>query len=243
MAMAEPKLRRVRETMRQLGWLNGCLLALDRLLAGISGRRARLYKYYFVAQPVAQKRWLPAQRGANLEIRRVTASDPVVAQFPRPAAAAAYRFGQDAVCLAEFKAGVCIGFIWFTLGPYQEDEVRCRYVPLPAGEAAWDFDVYLQPEQRNGIAFLKLWDEANLFLAARKIRWTLSRIEAFNSGSVLSHARMGAARIGAATFLRLGPCQISLASVRPHFHLSIRPDSFPTFALDPGRAAAKDAPR
>src|SRR5688572_14084901 len=141
MAMVEPRLRRVRQTMRQLGWLNGCLLALDRLLARISGRRFRLYKYYFVAQPVAQKRWLPPQRGANLEIRRITASDPVVREFPRPQAAVAYRFGQDAVCLAEFKAEECIGFIWFTLGPYLEDEVRCRYVPRPAGEAAWDFDV------------------------------------------------------------------------------------------------------
>lgn len=223
--------------MRQLGWLNGCLLALDRLLARLSGGRARLYKYYFVAQPVAVKRWLPPQRGANLEIRRVTSTDSVIAEFPRPAAAARYRFGQDAICLAEFKAGAFVGFIWFTLGPYLEDEVRCRYVPLPAGKSAWDFDVYLQPEHRNGIAFLKLWDEANAFLGARGIGWTLSRIEAFNSGSVLSHARMGARRIGAVTFLRLGPCQISLASVRPHFHLSIGPDSFPTFALDPHRTA------
>lgn len=229
--------------MRQLGWLNGCLYALDRLLVAVSGGRARLHKYYFVAQPVAEKRWLPPQRGATLEVRQVTASDPIISEFPRPSAAASYRFSQDAVCLVEFKAGKCVGFIWFTLGPYQEDEVRCRYVPLPPAQSSWDFDVYLDPEHRNGIAFLKLWDEANRFLATRGIRWSLSRIGAFNSGSILSHARMGAKRIGAVIFLCAGSWQISAATVRPYLHLSTRPQSFPVFALDPRQPSGNEAKR
>jgi len=239
--MVKPRVRRIRQTIRQLGWLNGCLYALHRFLASISRGRVRLHKYYFVAQPISVKRWLPPPRGASLEVRRVTESDPIIKDFPRPDWAIPYRFKQGAVCLAGFKAGQFIGFLWFTLGAYQEDEVHCRYVPLPKGTSAWDFDVYLHPEHRNGIAFLKLWDEANSFLAARNIRWSLSRISAFNRNSMLSHARMGASRIGAATFLSIASCQLSVATVRPYFHFSTHPGSFPIFALDPERAR-KDEP-
>ncbi len=118
-------------------------------------------------------------------------------------------------------------------GPYQEDEVRCRYVPLTEGRSSWDFDVYVDPQHRNRIVFLKLWDEANSFLAARDIRWSLSRISAFNKASIASHTRMGAKRIGTAVFLSIGSLQIFAATVPPYVGLSRRPDSFPTFALDP----------
>lgn len=225
-------MRRIRQTIGQLGWLNACLYAVDRLLSRISRGRIRFHKYYFVAQPISEKRWLPPQRGAAVDVRRIAESDPITKEFPRPAWAIPYRFKQGAVCLAGFKGGQFIGFLWFTLGPYQEDEVHCRYVPLPAGKSAWDFDVYLNPEHRGGIAFLKLWDEANSFLAARDIRWSLSRISAFNKESMLSHARMGARRIGAASFLTMGTSQLSVATLRPYFHFSRHRDSFPTFALD-----------
>jgi hypothetical protein len=122
-----------------------------------------------------------------------------------------------------------------TLGPYLEDEVRCRFVPLPEGRAAWDFDVYVDPQQRHGTVFLRLWDEANRFLAARGVRWSLSRISAFNSGSIRSHGRMGAKRIGAVTFLSLGRWQLAVASLAPRFHVSARTELMPTYALDAQR--------
>jgi hypothetical protein len=234
MGMLEPKVRRVRQTIDQLGWLNGCLYLVDRCFTIIASGRMHLHKYYFVAQPVAEKRWLSPRRGATLEVRQIDETDPIIKMFPRPEWAIPYRFRQGAVCLAESKAGHLVGFLWFTIGPYQEDEVRCRYVPLPAGTAAWDFDVYVHPEHRNGIAFLKLWDEANSFLSAHDVRWSLSRISAFNSNSMLSHAKMGAKRIGTATFLSIGSCQLSVATVPPYLHFSMRPESFPVFALNPG---------
>jgi hypothetical protein len=104
-------------------------------------------------------------------------------------------------------------------------------VPLPAGKSAWDFDVHVEPEYRTGIAFLRLWDEANRFLAARQIQWSLSRISAFNSGSMLSHARMRAERLGAVTFLSVGPWQIAASTVAPYLHFSMHASSFPTYAL------------
>jgi len=221
------------QTIRHLGWLNGCLYALARLLTMVSGDRVRLHKYYLVAQPVPEKRWLPSHRGQAFEIRQVTELDPVIRLFPRPEWTTRYRFKQGAVCLAALKEGLPVGFLWLLLGSYQEDEVRCRYVPLPVGKSAWDFDVYVEPEHRNGIAFLKLWDEANRFLVAHQIQWSLSRISAFNSGSILSHARMGTQRIGAVTFLSIGSWQIAASTVPPYLHLSTQADSFPTFALNP----------
>ena len=221
------------QTIRHLGWLNGCLYTLARLLTMVSCDRIRLHKYYLMMQPVPEKCWLPSHRGRSFEIRQVAEFDPVIRQFPRPGWVASTRFKQGAVCLAALREGTLVGFLWLLLGSYQEDEVRCRYVPLPVGKSAWDFDVYVEPEHRNGIVFLKLWDEANRFLVAHQIQWSLSRISAFNSGSILSHTRMGAQRIGAATFLSIGSWQMSVSTVPPYIHFSTHVDSFPTFALNP----------
>ena len=222
-------------TLRQLGWLNGSLYVIDRVLAMTSGGRARLYKYYLVAQPVARKALLPPRRGAGLEVRQIGPSDPLLREFPRPEHAMPYRFSQGAVCLAELQADKCIGFLWLVLGPYREDEVRCRYVPLPEGKSSWDFDIYIDPAHRNGIAFLKLWDEANRFLSERGIEWSLSRISALNTASLLSHQRLGARRIATAAFVSAGSWQISFSTVRPRFHWSTGADAFPTYPLRPPR--------
>jgi hypothetical protein len=224
------------ETIRHLGWLNAGLYAAGRVAEIVSRGRIRLHKYYFVAQPVRKTPWLPGHRGQAFRILRVAESDPMVSTFPRPEWAAPYRFKQGAVCLAALKADAFAGFLWLSLGAYQEDEVRCRYVLLPPGRSAWDFDVHIEPEHRSSVAFLKLWDEANRFLTSRRIEWSLSRISAFNSGSIMSHARMGAARIGSAAFLAIGTWQIAVSTVPPRLHFSVRAGSFPIYALGPGRS-------
>jgi hypothetical protein len=93
----------------------------------------------------------------------------------------------------------------------------------------------VDPAHRNGIAFLRLWDEANGFLAGRQVQWSLSRISAFNPGSMLSHARMEAQRVGTVTVLSIGSWQISAATIPPYLHFSTHPESFPTFVLDTER--------
>lgn len=236
MTTLRARIKGIEHTFGLLGWLNGGLYALARLAALVFRGRVRVFKYYFVAQPVAKTAWLPSRRGRDLEIRQVFEFDPLIKQFPRPDWAAPYRFRQGAVSFAALKTGALVGFLWLVLGPYREDEVRCRYIPLSLGKSAWDFDVYVAPEHRNGIVFLKLWDEANRFLAAHQIQWSLSRISAFNSGSIQSHAKMGARRIGGAIFLAIGSWQIAASTISPHFHLSTHGDSFPTYALNPERA-------
>jgi hypothetical protein len=227
------KIAAASSAIRELGFLNGGGYLVDALLAAASKGRVRIRKYYFVAQAVRREPWLPGKRGSQLEVRRVFPEDSLIERFPRPREVMPYRFQQEAICLAALKEGHFVGFLWFTLGPYREDEVRCRYVPLPPGRSAWDFDVFLEPLHRSGIAFLKLWDEANRFLAARDVHWSLSRISAFNRHSLMSHMRMGATLIGTALFLSAGSVQLCLSTRRPFLHLSLHQESFPTFALDP----------
>jgi CelD/BcsL family acetyltransferase involved in cellulose biosynthesis len=228
---------------RQLGWLNGCLYGLDRLLDGAYKGRARVHKYYLVTQPVPAKTWLPARRGADLEIRQLQPSDRALLGALRPAEVIELRFRQNAICLACLRKGKCVGFMWLAMNAHYEDEVRCRYVPLPEGKAAWDFDVYVTPKHRTGVAFLKLWDAANKFLAARGMRSSLSRISAFNPLSMHSHHKLGAQRIGSVTFFSAGSWQLALSTVPPYFHFSTDPESFPVYALSPPRPDVDAAPQ
>ncbi|MEO5655294.1 MAG: hypothetical protein ABIR00_04840 [Nitrosospira sp.] len=205
---------------------------LNRLLVAVSKGTLRLYKYNLMAQPVAKTSLLPPGRGKKIEIRLIHEHDEITRQFPRPAAAIQARFKLGAKCLVAFKDGQFIGFLWLSLGSYQEDEVRVRYIPLPAGRTAWDFDVYVAPDFRFGLTFPRLWDEANRLLMENNILWSCSRISAFNSGSLGAHARLGSVSLGSAIFFYVSRWQITLASISPYFHLSSHSGSFPEFRLN-----------
>lgn len=220
--------------LQQWGWFNLSLYILNRFLVMISKGTLKLDRYYLVAQPVAETSLLPAGRGKKIEVRLIheTEQNEIARQCPRPAAVIQARFEQGAKCLAAFKEEQFIGFLWLLIGGYQEDEVRARYIPLPAGQAAWDFDVYVAPDFRLGFTFPRLWDEANSMLNKKGIRWTCSRISAFNVGSLESHARLGTVSLGSAIFFCLARWQITVASISPYFHLSTHSGSFPEFRLN-----------
>lgn len=137
-------------------------------------------------------------------------------------------FSCGAKCLVAFKDGKFIGFLWLLLGPYQEDEVRARFILLPENKTAWDFDVFIVPEYRFGLAFTCLWDEVNNLLLNNDIHWSCSRIAATNSMSLRLHLRQNAECLGSAYFL----CSTGwLASLFPYFHLSFYENSYPEFYL------------
>ncbi len=219
---------------RQCGWFNTGLFLLDRFLSTFSGGRFRLYRYYFVAQPVAGSALLPPGRGKKIEIRLIHEQDEIIRQFPRPLSVIESRFRQGARCLAASKEHRFIGFLWLQPGnrPYQEDEVRARYIPLPADRTSWDFDVYVAPEFRLGLTFPKLWEEANRMLSETGVLWSCSRISALNSGSLAAHAHFGIRPLGSAIFFCAGSWQITLAPMPPYFHLSTHSDSFPEFRFN-----------
>ena len=210
----------VAHALKRLGWANGLLYLGARGLARVSRGHIRLVKYYFVAQSVPQGTLLAARKG-SLSIAPVEPGDALTKQFPRPEDVIARRFAEGAVCLAVCSRQRFAGFIWLKLGPYEEDEVRCRYLTLPADRTAWDFDVYVDPAFRMGRAFASLWDAANALLRERGVAWTLSRISAFNPDSLRAHARFGVRRIGVATFVCVGALQLMVASACPFVHVSL----------------------
>ena len=225
---------KLKTLVSELG-LIGALCYVGYRLCAKSGGLASLNRYLLVAQPIPDKPLLPARRGRLIEVRQVDVNAPALLSLPLTRKVISYRAEQGAICFAAFKDGEIIGCLWLCLAGYLEDEVRCRYNPSPSGRAAWDFDVYVNPEHRSGLAFARLWDEANDWLRQRGVVCSWSRISAFNTGSLASHARLGAKIAGTATFLRLGPCQVMVASLPPYFHASWRRQDMPLIQLvNPG---------
>lgn len=236
------KIRGLIQTGRQIGAVNTILYVSDRALATVSGGRARLYKYYFVAQPVSTAARLPGGRGKKLLAREVAIGDEATRHFPRPSSVIAQRYGQGARCIAAFKDETFVGYHWHLHGCYREDEVRAAYLPEPSGAAVWDFDVHVEPGFRLGVAFLRLWDEANAMLAQQGVRWSCSRISAYNAESMKSHTRLAATKMGCSIFLKAGSWQIVFSTIRPYVHLSFRAQSTPVFHFDTTLLAAPARP-
>jgi hypothetical protein len=210
----------IRDSVTSLGVANGLLATFARALDRASGGRCRLFKYYFVAQPVPSERSMAAGKPSKTRIYRASADDSIIQQFPRPKLNIVGRFADGAVCHVAVRGDKLVGFIWTKQGSYQEDEVRCHYVLRPSNQLAWDFDAYVAPEFRMSRAFSQLWDAANEYLRELGRRWTISRISAFNAASLRSHQRLGLTRLHTGYFLVLGPVQISLFSCRPYVHVA-----------------------
>lgn len=203
-----------------MGTLNALLYVMHRVLSMVSGKRAGIERFIFVAQPVPDRPHIPPGKTTTAVVKTLLPGDALLAQCMRPAEVIAARFAQGAKCLALIKEDQLQAAIWLIHGHYDEDVVRARFVLPRSGTAAWDFDVYVAPKYRLGFTFLRLWDAANAYLRESGARWSYSRITAFNLGSLASHSRLGASPFGSATFLTLGPIQIMISTLRPWLHIS-----------------------
>ena len=227
----------IRANIRALGWWNGPLYMLATALSRLSGGHLRLVKYDLVVQPVQTTPLLPPHRGKSIRIYEAGPDDPLLPAVPsRREGVFQERFDQGGRCLLAELKGELAGFLWFTQGDYPEDEVRCLFRPQPPGESVWDYDVYVAEKHRLSPVFLRLWQAANERLHAEGVRRSCSRISAFNPASRGSHARLGALRVGGATFLCLGPWQLTAATVAPYVHLSLSPRTRPLIELQPPRS-------
>jgi hypothetical protein len=224
-------LAKFKETAAAIGLWNAVLFAISRLSTTLARNRIRLVKYYFTAQPVSVSDREGSTRSGTFDFAWADANCKLLQQADRPAPTLASRFAQGARCLVAAKQDDLAGFVWFVTGPYEEDEVRARFVPEPAGEAAWDFDVTIMPQYRMGRLFSYLWARTNDELARCGVRHTMSRISAFNAGSLASHKRLGASIVGSATFVCVGGWQLMRSSLRPRWHLSWRLDQRPTLVV------------
>ena len=231
----------IRESVAAHGLGNGALYAAARALERVTGGRCRIFKYYFVAQPVPEASQAAARRMAQIRVYRVAETDGILAAFPRPPRVIARRFADGAACFVAERDGALAGFIWLKLDRYEEDEVRCDYLLDPAGGIAWDFDAWVAPEFRMTRAFVQLWDAANDYLRGHGCRWSASRISAFNPVSLASHRRLGAVRLHAGVFIVVGTAQLALFSRRPYVHFGVGARSRPRLAF--GAPAPGQAPQ
>jgi hypothetical protein len=196
------------------------LYLLHRLLVKASGGRCRIVPYALYAQPVGKAAAVPLRADAATRVVRAKPGDAIVAHFPRPSAVIDRRFRAGYEChVAEVK-GEFAGYIWVSRVPYEEDEVSCRFEFAQPDLSAWDFDVFVVPRWRVGRTMARLWRAVDMDLSAHGVRWSFSRISLFNMGSLASHARLSAVRIGWAVFLVAGRWQIGLFSTAPYAALS-----------------------
>lgn len=214
------KLNKLKKLWEDLGPINALLYLLHLAVSVPTGGKAKVERFVFVAQPVHDAPLLPPGKAASSTARQLNPGDPLLIQSPRPVQVISDRFAQGAICLAIVKSDILQAFLWLIQKHYDEDVARARFVLPPSGKAAWDFDVYVAPAYRLGYTFLKLWDAANAHLRSLGVCWTLSRISAFNAGSLSSHSKLGARPIGTATFFIAGPLQIMTSSLSPKFHIS-----------------------
>jgi hypothetical protein len=184
-----------------------------------------------VAQPVGERASLPPHRGRDIEVRLLERADPALAELDLSTSVVEYRLEQGALCFAAFQNGRIIACLWICVGAYDEDEVRCRFLPWPEGSTCWDFGMYIHPAHRGGIAFGRIWDEARVYLRQRGITWTVSRVGTVNIASIASHARLGARRLGTATYLRIGKAQLMISTLAPFVNLSLYANSKPLLRL------------
>lgn len=210
---------KLRALVRQMGAWNSLLYLVSRVLDRASGGRVRLIKYYIVAQPIAVSALL--RPDAKTELRFTEAGDPLIRHFPRPTEVIARRYADGARCITATVNGTFAGFIWWQHDRYEEDEVRCTYVLEQPQHSVWDYDVYVAPDFRLGRTMARLWHATNRHLMAQGVRWTFSRISAFNASSLRSHAKLGMQRVSSITFWQAGSLQLATFDDPPYLHASL----------------------
>lgn len=218
MAIA-PILRPLLAAIGELGMLNGLLYLAGRFMQKISGGHWRLIRYYIVAQPVPASFEPKNRPSTGSQVIEVGHGDALCACFPRPPEVIDKRYREGSVCLAAEVKGQFAGFLWFIRDSYDEDEVHCRFVLADADSCVWDFDVHVEPRFRLGRTFSRLWDAANERLSRDGIRWSISRISAFNANSLRSHGQFHLHRLATLTFICLGRLQLSMLPCAPFLHL------------------------
>lgn len=212
-------LGRLASPFREFGAFAGLLYILDRLLRRLD-KGTGLHVYELMAQPVAGIPVLRPSLLRSIEYRLIAADDPLIAEMPARAEIKEARFAQGAICIGTFRGGRLIAYLWYCSRVYREDEVRCDYVLPTEGGSVFDFDVYVLPEHRMGVAFAALWHGAAAHLRSVGINCSFSRITRFNLASRRSHAHFGARRVGSAFFLVIRRLEIMVATVRPFLGMS-----------------------
>lgn len=220
-------LERMRRLSDDIGTLNACMYLASRMLSAMTFGRAKLVRYYVTLQLVPAADVTPPRRGRQILVHEADRAEVLAIPADRPPHVLESRLANGGRCLLACKSDAVVGFQWFTLNDYPEDEVRCIFLLAPEDRCAWDFDIFVFPEWRAQPVFTRLWDSCNRILRECGIRASLSRVNAYNGPSRRAHERLGARAIVSATFLCLGPIQLALFSRPPYVHLSTHSGNAP----------------
>lgn len=215
---------------REFGVVAGCCYVINRALTRLSNQ-CGLYWYDLMAQPIATRPLLPEARLNGISYRLIRPQDPEVELMPARAEVKERRFRDGALCLGAFRGDRMLAFIWLAFGSYEEDEVRCTFALPDPDSSVFDFDLYVMPEFRLGVAFAALWHGVNRMLRERGVSFTYSRVSRFNVASRRSHERLGARRIAGVLFLKLWRTQLMMATKRPFVAISLSAKRRPIFQL------------
>lgn len=206
--------------LREFGLFAGLLYSIDQALSRLSSD-LRLFCYELVIQPIPDKPFIPAKFAKSLDIREIKRGDPEIDLMQARPEIKELRFEQNAICLGAFKKSKLIGYVWFSFHTYEEDEVRCTFVLTPDKEAVFDFDLYIFPEHRMGLAFMGIWNGAFEYLRTNGIKYSYSRLTRFNLASRRAHERLGSKCISRAVFLKVWQIEFMVATVFCYVHLSL----------------------
>jgi hypothetical protein len=217
---------------KEYGFVLGLFYGIDRTLQRLSSR-LRLYVYQIMVQPITDKPLLPERFAKRLEIREIKRGDPEVALMPARPDIKEARFAQNAVCLGAYRDGRLIGYLWFSHGRYEEDEARCTYLVTPEGTAIFDYDLYVLPEHRMGLAFAGIWHGVSEYLRARGVHYSFSRFTRFNLASRRAHERLGCKAVGNVVFFQFNSMQLMVGTLPPFLHVSLSSSQRVSLRLSP----------
>jgi hypothetical protein len=211
---------KLRALFREFGPVAGSLYLADRLLQRLSPD-TRIFVYELMVQPIQHTAYREMRALKAFEYREIQAGDPELAAMPVPREVLETRFKQGAICLGTFKRGRFVGYMWFAYSSYEEDEVRCTYALAPSSESVFDFDFYIFPEFRLGLAFVAIWQGGITFLMGRGVRQSFSRLSRFNVASRRAHDHLGWRLVARAITLRLWRFECMATTIYPYLSASL----------------------
>src|SRR5687767_15027580 len=135
------------------------------------------------------------------------------------------------ICIAAKHGSRTVGVLFLTFDAFDETEVNALFVVSPQAGMAWDSNLFIVEDARNGLIFVALWDEANAVLREKGYRWSATQTAAFNGPSLQADKRLGATRIGRIVYLLIGRWQVTCSTLAPRFHACRRSGAGPVFVL------------
>lgn len=215
----------------EAGWPNAALYWLNRIFDR-SGGWVRIDAVYLYSQHVGIT-LLPAGRGRSITVRALAADAAVALGVPVRPDLLARRRNPEVLCLAAVKDDTVLGYHWLNFGAHDDEMVRCRFVSLPEGRAAWGIELNILPAHRGGLTYARIWDETHKLLRERGALYATSYIIAWNIAGIAAEEKLGGQRLGRLVFVRIGSWQVMLAGVSPYVHLSIGKANVPVVRVPP----------